>query len=81
MQEPEEATPQPQLEAGGKRARGRPKGSKSKPRPEDNMEPAQSAEDGVRKMLTARKLSSKINYANLDSLFEGSTVLAGTQAT
>lgn len=57
-------------EKGGKKSRGRPKGSKSKVKPEDTA-PARSAAEGVRKMLDAKKLSSKINYANLDSLFEG----------
>lgn len=56
----------------GKRARGRPKGSKSRPKPEDNLEPSETAVDGIRKVLTAKKLSSKINYDNLDSLFDSS---------
>lgn len=64
-------------EKGGKRARGRPKGSKTKARSEEEVAPAVSAADGVRKMLDAKKLSSKINYANLDSLFSGDDVEPG----
>ena len=66
----EQAEGQPS-EKTDKKARGRPKGSKSKPRPEDQLGPAESPQDGLRKMLTAKKLSSKINYDNLNTLFDG----------
>jgi hypothetical protein len=60
----------PRNDEGGKKSRGRPKGSRSKAR-EEEIQPAETAAEGVRKMLDAKKLSSKINYANLDSLFDG----------
>lgn len=47
--------------------KGRPKGKKKQ---EEKMGPSETAADGVKKMLDAKKLSSKVNYANLDSLFQ-----------
>jgi len=58
---------------GGKKSRGRPKGSRTRAQ-EEEIAPAETAAEGVRKMLDAKKLSSKINYANLDSLFDGETL-------
>ena len=52
-----------------KRPRGRPLGSKTRARPEDALPPAGSSEEAARRMLAARKLSSKINYAVLADLF------------
>ncbi|BDA42484.1 probable transcription factor IIIB 90 kDa subunit at N-terminal half [Coccomyxa sp. Obi] len=52
-----------------KRARGRPLGSKTKARPEDMLEPAETPEEATRRMLDAKKLSSKINYNVLANLF------------
>lgn len=69
VQEEEEQLLTPPQE-GGKRARGRPKGSKTKPKPEENLGPSETPEDGIRKMLTAKKLSNKVNYENLASLFD-----------
>ncbi|KAK9835222.1 hypothetical protein WJX81_006819 [Elliptochloris bilobata] len=52
-----------------KRGRGRPLGSKSKPRPEEDLEPAGTPQEAFQRMLDRKKLSSKINYQNLDGLF------------
>lgn len=69
-QEVEELQPAAMLE-GGKRPKGRPRGSRSKVKVEEQLTPSASAIEGVKKVLTAKKLSDKINYANLDSLFDG----------
>lgn len=38
-------------------------------RPEDRLEPAETPEEATRRMLDAKKLSSKINYNVLANLF------------
>ncbi len=38
-------------------------------RPEDMLEPAETPEEATRRMLDAKKLSSKINYNVLANLF------------
>jgi hypothetical protein len=43
-------------------------------RPEDMMEPASTPEEATRRMLDAKKLSSKINYNVLANLFSESSV-------
>lgn len=45
-----------------KRGRGRPLGSKTKPKPEINLPPADNAVDAALRMMENKKLSSKINY-------------------
>ena len=41
-------------------------------RPEDVLEPSETAEEATRRMLDAKKLSSKINYNVLAGLFDSS---------
>lgn len=53
-----------------KRGRGRPLGSRSKPRPESNDPPAETAQEAVVRALHQQRLSSKINYSALAELFE-----------
>lgn len=68
MQEKQEA--QLLLEDGTQKPKkGRPRGPR-KPKPEENVGPSETAADGVKKMLDAKKLSNKVNYENLDILFE-----------
>ena len=62
-------------ENGTQKRKGRPKGKANKPKEIDELGPSESAADGVKKMLDAKKLSSKVNYANLDSLFDDSIPL------
>lgn len=52
-----------------KRSRGRPLGSKSKPKPELKLPASITAEDAAMKMLEHKKLSTKINYNVLKNLF------------
>ena len=52
-----------------KRGRGRPLGSKTKPRPELKLPPADTPEEATMRMLDQKKLSSKINYSVLADLF------------
>lgn len=42
-------------------------------RPEDMLEPAETPEEATRRMLDAKKLSSKINYNVLANLFSDSS--------
>ena len=67
MQEEQKAVDAPV--AGQKRGRGRPKGSKTKPKPQDDLPPPATAAEGVGRMLESRKLSNKINYDNIKALF------------
>ncbi|KAK9817299.1 hypothetical protein WJX72_012355 [[Myrmecia] bisecta] len=70
----EEAAGQPR-----KRSRGRPLGSKTKQRAEDLMGPSETPSEAARRMLEAKKLSSKINYNVLADLFsEPTTDMAGS---
>ena len=52
-----------------KRGRGRPLGSKSKPRTDAALPPPENAQEAALRMLDTRKLSSKINYSVLADLF------------
>ena len=60
-----------------KRGRGRPLGSKTKPKPEQNLPPAESAQEAAMRMLDTKKLSSKINYSALADLFSDEPAGAG----
>ena len=54
------------------------KPSRKRNRKKEDVEPvgpSESAADGVKKMLDAKKLSSKVNYANLDTLFDDAAPL------
>lgn len=67
-----------------KRGRGRPLGSKTKPKPELNLPPANTPEEATMRMLDQKKLSSKINYSVLADLFSedvGSAVDASTDGS
>ena len=58
-------------EARGEKAykkRGRPAGSKTKPRPEDLMGEAATAQEAIHRMIASKKLSKRINYDALDEL-------------
>lgn len=44
------------------------------PRPEDHLNPAQTAEEAARRMLDSKKLSNKINYDVLADLFNTDTI-------
>lgn len=59
-----------EAEGGRKRGRGRPLGSKTKPKPEDNLGPSNTPQEAVAKLLHAKKLTSKVDYTNLDRLLE-----------
>lgn len=52
-----------------KRGRGRPLGSKTKPRPDLDLPPADTPQEAAMRMLDNKKLSSKINYSALADLF------------
>jgi transcription factor IIIB subunit 2 len=52
-----------------KRGRGRPLGSKTRPKPETNLPPAETPQEAAMRMLDTKKLSSKINYTALADLF------------
>ncbi len=52
-----------------KRGRGRPLGSKTRPKPETNLPPAETPQEAAMRMLDTKKLSSKINYSALADLF------------
>lgn len=52
-----------------KRGRGRPLGSKTKPKPDSNLPPAETPQEAAMRMLNNKKLSSKINYSALANLF------------
>ena len=52
-----------------KRGRGRPLGSKTKPKPEQNLPPPATPQEAALRMLNKKKLSSKINYSVLANLF------------
>lgn len=41
------------------------------PRPEEVMMPAGTPQEAFQRMVHHKKLSSKINYQNLDDLFSG----------
>jgi len=58
-----------QRQLAAQRRRGRPSGSKTRSRPEDATEPADSPEEAARRMIEKRKLSTKINYNVLADLF------------
>jgi transcription factor IIIB subunit 2 len=60
-----------------KRARGRPLGSKSRPKPELNLPPAETPQEAAMRMLDHRKLSSKINYSVLADLFADEPATSG----
>ena len=47
-------------------------------RPEDVLEPSETAEEATRRMLDAKKLSSKINYNVLAGLFDSSAAAPAT---
>ena len=51
------------------------------PRPEDQMSPAQTAEEAARRMLDSKKLSNKINYDVLANLFNTDAVQQGCGPT
>jgi transcription factor IIIB subunit 2 len=53
-----------------KRGRGRPLGSKSKPKPNDLLPMAETPEEAAMRVIDDKKLSAKINYSVLQSLFE-----------
>ncbi len=53
-----------------KRGRGRPLGSKSKPKINDNMPTAETPEEAAMRVMEDRKLSTKINYSILGQLFK-----------
>ena len=55
---------------GHKRGRGRPLGSKTKPRPEDCLGPSKTPLESAKNLLQAKKLTGKIDYDNLERLFE-----------
>ena len=55
---------------GRKRGRGRPLGSKTKPRPEDCLGPSSTPLESAKNLLQAKKLTGKIDYENLERLFE-----------
>ena len=52
-----------------KRGRGRPLGSKSKPKAIANMPPAETPQEAAMRIINDKKLSSKINYNVLADLF------------
>lgn len=56
------------------RRRGRPLGSKTKVRPEDQMGPADTPQEAMRRFLKNKGYSSKINYGVLDGMFEKAQV-------
>ena len=62
-----------EAEGGRKRGRGRPLGSKSKPKPQDNLGHSDTPHEAVAKLLHAKKLTSKVDYTNLDRLLENPT--------
>ncbi|KDD72059.1 hypothetical protein H632_c3934p1, partial [Helicosporidium sp. ATCC 50920] len=69
----EQKAAQEAAEAAGqqyKRPRGRPLGSKTKPRADADLPPAETAQEATMRMLDNRKLSSKVNYAALAGLFD-----------
>lgn len=53
-----------------KRGRGRPLGSKSKPKNTDTLPTAETPEEAAMRVMDDRKLSTKINYTVLQQLFE-----------
>ena len=53
-----------------KRGRGRPLGSKSKPKMTDNLPMADTPEEAAMRVMDDKKLSAKINYQVLQQLFE-----------
>lgn len=57
-----------EAEGGRKRGRGRPIGSKTKPKPEDNIGPSETAGEAVAKLMHAKKLTSKVDYDALGDL-------------
>ena len=57
-------------EGGKKRSRGRPLGSKTKPRPEDCLGPSSTPLESAKNLFQAKKLTGKIDYDNLERLFE-----------
>jgi len=60
----------PERDPSGKRIRGRPKGSKSRPRPnEETLGADATAEDAARQALEYNRVSSKVNYDALSELF------------
>ncbi len=69
MLQEEDAPLEPQA-AGQKKGRGRPKGSKTKTKVEEDLAPAATAADGVYNMLVSKKLSSKVNYDMINNLFD-----------
>lgn len=60
-----------------KRGRGRPLGSKTKPKPEKNLPPPETPQEAAMRMLDSKKLSSKINYSALADLFSDDTQPGG----
>lgn len=60
-----------------KRGRGRPLGSKTKPKQETNLPPAETPQEAAMRMLDTKKLSSKINYTALADLFSDEPAGAG----
>ena len=53
-----------------KRGRGRPLGSKSKPKATDTMPLAETPQEAAMRIIDDKKLSSKINYSVLAELFQ-----------
>ncbi len=51
------------------------------PRQEEDLGPAGTPEEAVKRMLDKKKLSSKINYDNLNGLFSGCARTAGCLAS
>ena len=73
QQQEKDAVAQAAAEARGEKAtkrRGRPVGSKTKQRPEDTLGPAGTPLEAMHRMISTKKLSSKINYSVLDNLFD-----------
>ena len=61
-----------------KRGRGRPLGSKTKLRPDQDLPPADTPQEAAMRMLDNKKLSSKINYSALADLFSDEPEMPGS---
>ncbi|KAK9803483.1 hypothetical protein WJX73_006996 [Symbiochloris irregularis] len=53
-----------------KRKRGRPVGSRTRPRPEDQLGPADTPQEAMKRFFKSKTYSSKINYPVLDNMFD-----------
>ena len=56
------------------RKRGRPVGSRTKVRPEDQLGPADTPQEAMKRFFKSKAYSSKINYPVLDGMFDSSQV-------